>query len=68
MLKLDSELQKPLLRKKSEKVIRLRKHELGGKILTEFAALQTKTYSYLIVENIENKKEKDTKKCHKTKT
>ena len=39
MLKLDSELQKPLPRKKTEKVIRLRKHKLGEEILAEFATL-----------------------------
>ena len=32
------------------------KHELGGKIMTEFAALRPKAYSYLIDNNDENKK------------
>ena len=39
------------------------KDELGGKIMTKFAGLKTKTYSYLIGNNSENKKAKETKKC-----
>ena len=37
------------------------KHELRGKIMTEFAALRPKTYSYLTNDNNETKKAKDTK-------
>ena len=37
------------------------KDELGGKILTQFAALIPKTYSFLTNNNDENKKPKDTK-------
>ena len=39
------------------------KDELGGKTMTEFAALKTKTYSYIMVEGKNNKKAKGTKKC-----
>ena len=39
------------------------KDELGGKIMTEFATLRLKTYSYLANINGENKNARDTKKC-----
>ena len=39
------------------------KHELRGKIMTEFAALRQKTYSYLTNDNNETKKPENTKKC-----
>ena len=39
-----------------------------GRIMAEIVALRPKTYSYLIDNNDENKKAKDTKKmCHKKK-
>ena len=42
------------------------KDEFGRKIMKEFAASRTKTYSYLPDKNIEdNKKQKPQKKCHK---
>ena len=41
------------------------KFELVGKITTKFVELGTETYSYLIDEGGEDKKVKDTKKCHK---
>ena len=44
------------------------KDELGGKIMTELLALRPKTHSYLRNKENENKKAKDTKNCHKTKT
>ena len=39
------------------------KDELGGKIMTEFAALRPKTYSYLMDDGNNDKKAKGTKKC-----
>ena len=39
------------------------KHELGGKIMTEFVALRPKTCSYLMDDDSEVKKAKGTKKC-----
>ena len=39
------------------------KDELGGKIMTEFVGLRTKTYSYLIDNGSGDKKAKGTKKC-----
>ena len=39
------------------------KDELGGKVMTEFAALRPKTYSYLMDHGNSDKKTKGTKKC-----
>ena len=39
------------------------KDKLGGKILTKFVGLRSKTYSYLIDDTIEDKRVKGTKKC-----
>ena len=39
------------------------KDELGGKIMTEFAALRPKTYSYLMDDGSSDKKAKGAKKC-----
>ena len=38
------------------------KDELRGKIMTKFFGLRVESYSYLIDDGNENKKEKDTKK------
>ena len=45
------------------KVIGLMKEELGGKIMTKFAALRRKTCSYLMDDGNSDKKAKGTKKC-----
>ena len=39
------------------------KDELGRKIMIEFVALRSKTYSYLMDDGNSNKKAKGTKKC-----
>ena len=57
------EVYRPLPTGKNKKVIGLMKDELGGKIITEFAALRPKTYSYLTDDCKEDKKAKGTKKC-----
>ena len=57
------EVNRPLPMGKNEKVIGLMKDELGGKIITEFATLRPKTYSYLTDDGKEDKKAKGTKKC-----
>ena len=45
------------------------KDELGGKIMTKFAALRLKTYSALMDDSNNNKKAKGTKKnCNKKNT
>ena len=45
------------------KVLRKFKDELGGRIMTEFVGLRPKTYSILINDFEERKKNKGTKKC-----
>ena len=39
------------------------KDELGGKIMTKFAALRPKTYSYLTYDGNSDKKANGTRKC-----
>ena len=39
------------------------KDELGRKIITKFAGLRAKTYSYIIDDGSEHKKAKGTKNC-----
>ena len=56
------EVNRPLPTGKNKKVIGLMKDELGGKLMTEFAALRPKTYSYLTDDCEEDKKAKGTKK------
>ena len=57
------EVNRPLPRGKNKKVIGLMKDELGGKIITEFVTLRSKTYSVLTDDGKEDKKAKGTKKC-----
>ena len=57
------EVNKSLLTGKNKKVIGLMKEKLGGKIVTEFAALRPKTYSYLMDDGNNDKKAIGTKKC-----
>ena len=60
------EVGRPLPTGKNKKVLRLMKDKLGGKIVTEFVALRSKTYSYLMEEDgkhVTKKKAKGTKKC-----
>ena len=56
------ELDRPLPKGRSKKVIGLMKDELGGKIMTKFVRLRAKTYSCLIDDGREDKKAKGTKK------
>ena len=66
---LNYELERSLPKGKNEKVIGLIKDELGDKIATKFVRLRAKTYSYLIDDGSEDKKNKRHKKvCHKKKT
>ena len=55
------EVNRPLPKGKNKKVIGLMKDELGEKIMTEFATLRPKTYSYLTDDCKEDKKAKGTK-------
>ena len=55
------ELGIPLPKRKSKKVTGFMKDELGGKIVTEFAGLRPKTYSYLTDYIDEDKTAKGTK-------
>ena len=44
------------LQEKNEKVIGLMKNELRGKVMIEFVAIRSKTYSYLMDDGNSNKK------------
>ena len=57
------EVNRPLPTEKNKKVIGLMKGEVGGKIVTEFAAIRPITYSYLMDDGNSDKKAKGTKKC-----
>ena len=57
------EVNRPLPKGKNKKLIGLMKDELGGKIMTEFAALRPKTCSYLMDDGNSGRKTKGTKKC-----
>ena len=55
------ELDRPLPKVKSKKVIELMENELGRKTMTKCVGLRAKTYSYLTDDGKENKKVKGTK-------
>ena len=57
------EVDRPLPKGRNKKVIGLMNDEVGGKIMTEFASLRLKTYSYLMDDCNGNKKAKGRKKC-----
>ena len=59
----DENDKRPLPIGKNKKVIGLFKDELGGKIMKEFCALRTKTYSYFMDDGSEVEKAKGIKKC-----
>ena len=52
------ELNRPLPKGKNKKVIGLMKDKLAGKIMKKFVALRPKTFSFLIDDNNEDKKQK----------
>ena len=54
------EVNRPLPTGMNKKIIGLMKDELGGKIITEFATLRPKTYSFVIDDGKEDKKAKGT--------
>ena len=54
--------KRPLPIGKNKNVPGLFKDELGGKIMTLFVGVRTKTYAYLIDDDSEHKKAKGTKK------
>ena len=55
------ELDGGLPKRKKKKVIGLMKDELNGKIMVKFVELRAKTYSYLVDDGSEDKKEIGTK-------
>ena len=59
----DENDKRPLPTGKNKKAIGLFKDELGERIMKEFCALTSKTYSYLMDDNSENKESKGAKKC-----
>ena len=58
------EVNRPLPTEKNKRVTGLMKDELVGKIMTEFAAVRPKTYSYLMDDGNSEQKVKKTKKWH----
>ena len=56
-------VDRPLPMGKNKNVLRKFKDELGGRIMTEFVGLRPKTYSFLIDDFEEKKKNKGTKEC-----
>ena len=62
------ELDRPLPKGENKKIIGLMIDELGVKIITEFALLRPKTYSYTADNTDETKQQKTQKVCHNKKT
>ena len=56
-------IERPLPRDKNKKFFGLMKDALGRKIMTQFVAPTSKTYSYLIDDSNSDKKAKGIKKC-----
>ena len=54
----NDKLSRPLPKGKIKKVIGLMKHELHGKIIKEYVGVRTKSYSYFIGNEREDKKER----------
>ena len=59
----DENDKRPLQIGANKNVIGMFKDELGGKIIKEFCALRTKTYLYLMDDDIKTKKTKGVKRC-----
>ena len=57
------EVDRPLPIGQNKKGLGLMKDKLGGKIITKFVGLRSKTYSYLKDNNDEGKKKKGAKGC-----
>ena len=64
---LNYEIDRPLPMEKNKKIIGIMKDELGRQFMKKFVRLRAKTYSNLKDDNDEDKKAKETKKCHKKK-
>ena len=61
----NEEDKRPLLKGKNQKVINLFEDELGGRIMEEFVALRAKTYTYLMDDVVNVKKQKEQKSSNK---
>ena len=59
----DKNDKRPLQIGVNKKVIGMFKDELGGKIMEKFFALRAKTYTYLMEDDSEMKKDKGVKRC-----